>query len=85
MINPLSVQTDRFVHDRLPPSEHLARLRYDLPELQIAEQANLVDVLLAGVFARGFEDRIFLRSDALSLTYLQAGQPAHRQGGKSFD
>jgi hypothetical protein len=40
----LSAQTDRFVHDRLPPLEQRAAMRYELPELQIARQANLVDL-----------------------------------------
>ena len=37
-----SAQPDHFVHDRLPPREAWPTLRYDLPELQIPGQANLV-------------------------------------------
>ena len=37
-----SAQTDRFVHDRLPPPEQCAQMRYELPELRIPDQANLV-------------------------------------------
>ena len=37
-----SAQPDHFVHDRLPPPEGWPMLRYDLPELQIPDQANLV-------------------------------------------
>ena len=40
-----SAQPDHFVHDRLPPPEAWPTLRYDLPELQIADQANLVHAL----------------------------------------
>ena len=40
-----SAQPDHFVHDRLPPPEAWPTLRYDLPELQIANQANLVQAL----------------------------------------
>ena len=40
-----SVQTDRFVHGRLPPPDQWPQMRYDLPELKIPAQANLVDVL----------------------------------------
>ena len=74
----MSVQTDRFVHDRLPPPGSRAEVRYDLPELLIAAQANLVDILLAGIATRGFEERIFLRSDSLNLTYLEASERINR-------
>ena len=67
----LSVQTDRFVHDRLPPPEQCANMRYDLPELQIADQANLVDVLLAKAEKNGLSGRPFLRTDKLTLTYAE--------------
>ena len=41
-----SAQTDRFVHDRLPPPEQWPIFDYSkLPELQIAAQSNLVEVL----------------------------------------
>ncbi len=78
MTSSPSVQADRFVHDRLPPVGSRAELRYDLPELQIASQANLVDVLFAGIAARGFNERIFLRSDSLNLTYFEAGERINR-------
>ena len=58
-----SAQTDRFVHDRLPPPEQRANLRFDLPELRIADQANLVDVLFGQIKTRGMLDATFLRSD----------------------
>ncbi len=74
----LSVQTDRFVHDRLPPPGQRAQLRYDLPELQIAAQANLVDVLLARVAARGHLNRPFLRSDKITLSYADAAERINR-------
>jgi 2-aminobenzoate-CoA ligase len=67
-----SVQADRFVQERLPPPEHCAEMRYDLPELRINEQANLVDALLARVAQRGQSQRPFLRSGLLTLTYAQA-------------
>ena len=67
-----SVQTDRFVHDRLPPADQRAVMRYELPELQIQAQANLVDVLLGNIAERGLSNRPFLRSDALVLTYAEA-------------
>ena len=69
-----SAQTDRFVHDRLPPLEQQAQLHYDLPELQVAAQANLVDALFAKVLSRGFNSRIFLRSDSFNLTYNETGE-----------
>ncbi|MDB5967510.1 MAG: Benzoate-CoA ligase family [Polaromonas sp.] len=74
----LSVQTDRFVHERLPPREQCADMRYDLPHLKIPDQANLVDALLARVQARGLSDRPFLRSDTVTLSYAEASQQIDR-------
>ncbi|MDI1235920.1 MAG: AMP-binding protein [Polaromonas sp.] len=67
-----SVQTDRFVHDRLPPADQWPQMCYDLPELQIPAQANLVDVLFERADQRGLSDRPFLRSDKINLTYADA-------------
>ena len=69
-----SAQTDRFVHDRLPPASQRANMRYDLPELAIPDQANLVDVLLDQIAARGLLDRPFLRSDNITLSYANAAE-----------
>ena len=52
-----SAQTDRFVHDRLPPRDQWPDLRYDRPELQIPDAANLVATLLGGAHARGWGER----------------------------
>ena len=73
-----SAQTDGFVHDRLPPVESRAQMRYDLPELRIADQANLVDVLLGHIEARGLMDKPFLRSDRITLTYADASDRVNR-------
>ena len=78
MTPPNSVQTDRFVHDRLPPLEARAQMRYDLPELRIADEANLVDVLLEQIAARGWMDKPFLRSDKITLTYADASERINR-------
>jgi 2-aminobenzoate-CoA ligase len=67
-----SVQTDRFVHDRLPPPDQWPQMRYELPELQIPAQANLVDVLFERADKRGLSDRPFLRSDKIILSYADA-------------
>jgi 2-aminobenzoate-CoA ligase len=68
-----SAQTDRFVHDRLPPPEQWPELRYDLPELQaLPAQLNVVQALFDRAFAHGHADRPFLRSDERTLTYAQA-------------
>ena len=74
----LSAQTDRFVHDRLPPLEQRADMRYELPELQIADQANLVDVLFASLAKRGLSSQPFLRSDKITLSYLDAAERINR-------
>ena len=74
MTPPNSAQTDRFVHDRLPPREQRAEMRYNLPELCIADQANLVDVLFEQIEVRGLTNRPFLRSDKITLTYADANE-----------
>jgi 2-aminobenzoate-CoA ligase len=74
----VSAQTDRFVHDRLPPPEHWPTLRYDRPELQFPAQLNLVEELLDKAAAKGFGDRPLLRSSRITLTYVQAQERVNR-------
>ena len=74
----MSAQIDRFVHDRLPPRAQWPELRYDLPELRIPDQANLVATLLDGAAARGWADRPILRSPTRTLTYAQAAREVNR-------
>ncbi len=64
-----SAQTDRFVHDRLPPPAQWPQLRYDLPELRLPDQLNLVEELLDKADAKGFGARPLLRSSRITLTY----------------
>jgi 2-aminobenzoate-CoA ligase len=69
-----SAQTDRFVHNRLPPASQWPNLRYELPELQqlaLTPQLNLVERLLDQASAKGFAERPLLRSPALTLSYAQ--------------
>ena len=73
-----SAHLDHFVRDRLPPPEQCARMRYDLPELCIADQANLVDVLFSQIEARGWLDKPFLRSDNIVLSYTEASERINR-------
>lgn len=73
-----SVQTDRFVHDRLPRPEQCPTLRYDVPELHISDQANLVDTLMARITDRGLQDCAFLRSDRITLSYADAAERINR-------
>jgi 2-aminobenzoate-CoA ligase len=65
----MSAQTDRFVHDRLPPREQWPQLRYDLPELRLPDRLNLVEELLDQAAAKGFGDRPLLRSARITLSY----------------
>ncbi len=74
----MTAQTDRFVHDRLPPREQWPELRYDLPELEIPDQVNLVEELLDKAQAKGFADRPMLRSPKLVLTYAEAKERVDR-------
>ena len=53
-------------------------MRYDLPELAIPAQANLVDVLLGQIAARGLLERPFLRSDNITLSYTDAAERINR-------
>lgn len=74
-----SAQTDRFVHDRLPPREAWPALRFDTPELRaIPAQVNLVRALFDRAFASGHADRPFLRSEARTLSYAQAREAVNR-------
>ena len=74
-----SAQTDRFVHDRLPPREQWPDLRYDLPELQaLPGQLNAVQWLFDRAFAAGHADRPLFRSDERTLTYAQARAEVNR-------
>ena len=68
-----SAQTDRFVHERLPPPEQWPTLDYSrLPDLQIAAQSNLVEVLFTRALDSGHADRPMLRSDRITLSYIDA-------------
>jgi 2-aminobenzoate-CoA ligase len=69
-----SAQTDRFVHEHLPPQAQWPRLDYALPELVIPNQANLVQTLFAKARQAGHADRAMLRSDACTLSYADAQQ-----------
>lgn len=64
-----SAQTDRFVHDRLPPPQQWPTLRHDLPELQLPPQCNLVAELLDKAADKGWADRPLLRSERITLSY----------------
>lgn len=74
----MSAQIDRFVHDRLPPAAQLPMFRYDLPELQIPDQANLVEELLDKAPAKGFGDLPMLRSPTRTLSYAEAAVEVNR-------
>lgn len=74
-----SAQTDRFVHDRLPPPEQWPELRYDLPELQaLPAQLNVVQALFERAFSAGHADRPLFRSDERTLSYTQARAEVNR-------
>ena len=73
-----SPQPDRFVQERLPAPDLWPQLRYDLPELQIPAEANLVDALMAQAEQRGWLDRPFLRSERITLSYHDADERLRR-------
>jgi len=74
----VSAQTDRFVHDRLPPADQWPNLRYDRPELQFPAQLNLVEELLDKATTKGFGQRPLLRSSRVTFSYAQAGERVNR-------
>lgn len=74
----VSAQTDRFVHDRLPPRSQWPTLRYDTPELRFPAQLNLVEELLDKASGKGFGERLLLRSSRISLSYAQVGERVNR-------
>jgi 2-aminobenzoate-CoA ligase len=67
-----SAQQDRFAHDRLPPRSQWPRMQYDLPQLQLPAQLNVVEELLDKAAGKGFADRPMLRSGSRTLSYAQA-------------
>ncbi len=73
-----SAQTDRFVHERLPPRAHWPELRYDRPELRIAPQVNLVQHLFDEVRARGGMERPLFRCAGRTLSYAEAEREVDR-------
>jgi 2-aminobenzoate-CoA ligase len=73
-----SAQPDRFVHDRLPAPAQWPRLAYDLPELQLPAQLNLVEELLDKAPAKGWGDRPLLRSSKITLTYTDVRERVDR-------
>lgn len=73
-----SAQTDRFVYDRLAPPEQWPRFVYGLPELQIPDQANLVQVLFSKAFQNVQANQPFLRSDRMTLSYAEALERVNR-------
>ena len=74
----LSAQPDHFVHDRLPPTEAWPTLRYDLPELLIPDQANLVQALFERAERAGRADRPLLRGPQRTVSYREARAEAAR-------
>ena len=76
---PISTaQVDRFVHDRLPPRSQWPALHYDLPELQLPPQVNLVAELLDRAGEKGWPERPMLRSSRRNLSYAQARDEVDR-------
>lgn len=73
-----SAQPDQFVHDRLPAREALPTFNYDTPELQIADQANLVQALFDQAERAGHGDRPLLRGPHRSYSYREARTEAAR-------
>ncbi len=66
----ISSHVDRFVIDRLPSHTLRAQTRYESPELQIADNANVVVALLdQAISTKGWADQPLLRSPHITLSY----------------
>ncbi len=77
----ISAQTDRFVHEQLPPLEQWPELLYATPELQALQQTqqlNLVHELLDRAEEKGFAERPLLRSPTCTLSYAQTREQVDR-------
>ncbi|MBA4266188.1 MAG: 2-aminobenzoate-CoA ligase, partial [Comamonadaceae bacterium] len=75
-----SAQSDRFVHDHLPPPDQCPEMRYDQPELAVPDQFNVVQALFDRAFSNGHADRPLFRSDERTLSYAQALAEVQRIG-----
>jgi 2-aminobenzoate-CoA ligase len=73
-----AAQNDRFVHERLPDRAQWPELRYDLPELQLPAQLNLVQALFERAEAAGHANRPLFRSDERTLSYAEARAEVNR-------
>lgn len=77
-----TAQTDRFVHDRMPPRDQWPEFRYDLPDLRFPDQVNIVARLLDdAVESKGWADRPLLRSPQVTFTYAETRERVDRIAG----
>src|SRR6185369_16401848 len=74
----MSIQPDRFVHDRLPPRSQWPQLVYDRPEFQFPAQLNVIEELLDKAQAKGFGARPLLRSSRMVLSYADVRERVDR-------
>jgi 2-aminobenzoate-CoA ligase len=74
----MTAQIDQFVHNQLPGPAQWPLLRYDLPELQLPDQFNLVQALFDQAAANGHSQKLFLRSSQSQLTYAQSHAQVNR-------
>jgi 2-aminobenzoate-CoA ligase len=75
-----SAQTDRFVHEHLPPADQWPEMRYDASAPRVPEQFNVVQALFDRAFASGHSDRPLFRSDERMLSYAQSLAEVQRMG-----
>jgi 2-aminobenzoate-CoA ligase len=66
-----SAHVDTFARDHLPPREQWPDVLLDRPELQYPARLNAAVELLDATIAAGHGERVALRTDAASCTYLQ--------------
>jgi 2-aminobenzoate-CoA ligase len=74
----MSIQQDRFVHDRLPPPSQWPQLLYERPEFQFSAQLNVIEELLDKAQAKGFGARPLLRSSRMVLSYADVRERVDR-------
>ncbi|MEO5695880.1 MAG: AMP-binding protein, partial [Burkholderiaceae bacterium] len=73
-----SAHVDRFCEEHLPAREHLPEFRFDLPELQFAEQLNCAAELLDRWVNEGQGDRLCIQGPGVRWTYTDLQAQANR-------
>lgn len=75
---PSSAHVDTFAFDHLPPVEQWPDLVFDLPELQYPARLNCANAFLDDMLAKGFADKVAVRSATAQWTYAELTQKVNQ-------